>query len=129
MPGDFANTLRWACLRWPAVLLACVLSVLAPFAESAVVRAIEGSPALSLGGASITETDDVEDEEDLYRPSSREDAWRTEHRLAAHLFAGFADDCSASCHLPLPQHRAAPDHNASGGEHAYRNGCGGPLLC
>ena len=56
MFGSFAATVRSTCLRWPAVLLGCVLSVLAPFGEGPLElfhRADQLHNGLSIGEVQI----------------------------------------------------------------------------
>jgi hypothetical protein len=129
MLRSFATSERSTCLRWPAVLLGCVLSVLAPFGESTIVQLIEGGLAHSQSVRTLSEGDSIEDEEDLYRPRLEDDSWRIERKHAASLLCCFCVDQPDSFLTHLQARRAAPHHHGPGCEHAYRNGSGGPLLC
>jgi hypothetical protein len=128
MFGSFAATVRSTCLRWPAVLLGCVLSVLAPFGESTVVQLIEGGSALSQTCPTMSERDTIEDEEDLYKPKAEDDSWRIDRKHATPLLCCVVADQPDAFLTHLQARRAAAHHHGPGCEHAYRNGCGGPML-
>src|SRR5262245_46744071 len=129
MPRSFASSLRSSCLHWPAVLLACVLSVLAPFGASTVVQLLEGSEDTAQEGHRLSERDSIEDEEDLYRPRVEDDSWQIDRKHATPLLCCCVPDQPAVTLTHLQACRAAPHHHGPGCEHAYRNGSGGPLLC
>jgi hypothetical protein len=115
-------------LRQPAVLLCCLLSVAAPFSESALMEVIEGHPSSPSAVPQLAEAEEpIDDEEDLLRSAGLREGRRSErkHALPQPLLpfvaapVGWPDPAPTSDH---PLRRA-------GSEHAFRNGFGSPLLC
>ena len=130
MPVSSADHLQTSRPHWAAVLLCCVLSISAPFAESTVVQVLSGvSPSPPVGPTMSEEEDDVEDEEDLYRVRGLNDSWQAERRLADFPIFCIAPESPDPRLTPFWARRASPYHRGPGCEHAYRNGNGGPLLC
>jgi len=113
--------------HWPAVLLCCLLSVLAPFAESTVLQVIEASASQT--GDELSERDDLEDEEDLIRVRDLNDSWRAERQQAFFLSWEIFSTSPDPRLTPFSARRSQPHHSGPGSEHAYRNGFGGPLHC
>jgi len=116
--------------HWPAVLVSCLLSVLAPFAESTVVQLLTSvSPPSTAEQMLSEEEDSIEDEEDLYRVRGPNDSWRAERQQADFPIIDATPDSPDPSLTPFFARRASAYHRGPGCEHAYRNGRGGPLLC
>jgi hypothetical protein len=128
MPASSAACVRLSRPRWAAVLLGCLLSVLAPFAESTAVQVLEGV-APPADESMSDEEDSVDDEEDLYRGRGPDDSWQAERRQADFPLFYDAPDSPDPRLRPFSARRAAAYHRGPGCEHAYRNGSGTPLLC
>jgi len=128
MAGLYAPSPKPTWHRCLAVLLGCVVSLTAPFDMDTVVQVLDGSVANQLPSAIYGIPDDNDDEDNLVRPTApqgRRDS-RKQPRLAGPPTApqnGFVLRCvprlQSSRWLAL----------RPGGEHAFRNGCGTPLLC
>jgi len=112
------------------VLLCCLLSVTGPFNLSAVYQMFDGSPSPANPVGSYIEAQDIDDdEEDLLQPVNPSEGRRLDRKQAPPVGTPFAGHPSASLHSCPDTRRARRLLCLAGSEHAFRNGCGAPLLC
>jgi hypothetical protein len=116
--------------RWLLVLVCCAVSLTAPFDMDTVAEVLAGCVPSHLSHCMVSNADDNDpDEDNLLRPTSGPD-FRCDVRKQPRLPG------------PVPPTQARPGFRCSarshpgqclvtraGGEHAFRNGCGAPLLC
>ena len=115
--------------RWLAVLVCCVVSLTTPFDLDTVAQVLDGRLSRQLPALAIRGADDSDDEDDLVRPASapecRRDVRKQTRPTGSFLPSRARSVCRGGlCFLPARRLAAR-----SGGEHAFRNGCGTPLLC
>jgi hypothetical protein len=104
--------------------------MLVAFGESSILRLIEGVPPVFQPGRALIELEDSpEGRDDLFRVRGLNDSWRAERRQPASAHFCFLTDLPDPRLTPFQARLAPPHHHGPGCEHAYRNGCGGPLLC
>jgi hypothetical protein len=116
--------------RWLLVLVCCAVSLIAPFDMDTVAEVLAGSVPSSPSLCTISNGDDNDPDEDtLLRPTKGPDFRcdvRKQPRLPGpipppHVRIGFR--CWEH------GHPARCLVTRAGSEHAFRNGCGAPLLC
>lgn len=112
-----------------AVVLCCLLSVLAPFSEGTVVQWLDATSPAEGTASTLSEDDSIEDEEDVISGRARGDTCRSHRKRQSAVPLCLRVCLAACCPSPPPFRAAAPDHLAPLSERARHNGWGGPLLC
>jgi hypothetical protein len=130
MTGTAARLANSRRPGWLSVLLCCLLSLTGPFNLSTVYQVLDSTlSAPNPAGPCIEAQDIDDDEEDLLQPVSAADGRRFERKQAAPVGASLTL-CPAFSARKAPRTRLSRSlGQRSGSEHAFRNGCGTPLLC
>ncbi len=117
-------------LRWLAVVLGCVVSLTAPFDMDTVAQVLRPGSTTHHPVAIVADLEDNDpDQDNLLAPGSPAKCRRADRKQPRPLEAVPPAETS-------PIFRWAPSLptlgwlvSRPGGEHAFRNGCGTPLLC
>lgn len=115
----------WPWLHRVAVLVGCLLAVSGPFNESTLLDMLEGRPALP-ADTTWQETDADSDEDHHLHRTARQVGARNDSRRA---LQSLLPPSASVCRFALLFNDIRPCSCRPGGEHAFRNGLGTPLLC
>jgi hypothetical protein len=124
------RSLQGAWLRWPTVLLCCVLSLTAPRDLTSLAQWLDGSLWMPAAAPIFVEDEEpIDDEEYLLRCGCPGDSLRLDRKHAQPqsllVFDTFETPAWVHLHHPTPPLLAC----RPGCEHAFRNGCGSYLRC
>jgi hypothetical protein len=128
MSGIPGRPLKATWNRWLAVLVCCVVSLTTPFDLDTVAQVLDGSLSASVPSWTLT-SDDSDDSDDLVRPGRAPECHRDvrkQPRVAGASALPRPGRVLRCRPWTQPQGRLT---TRPGGEHAFRNGCGTPLLC
>jgi hypothetical protein len=131
MSGTPERSTRSRALRWLAAVVGCLISLTAPFDMDTVALVLEHGLAPGLAVAVLRDAQDNDpDEENLLSPTAPPVS-RRDVRKQPRLSGGAVAVPESGALLPCRPRLLAPERLAirPGGEHAFRNGCGAPLLC
>ncbi len=111
-------------------LMCCVLTLTTTFDSVVITQILDGSLYVESSDASLTEWEDaVEQDDEMFRPPADPDL-RREVRKQDRSLPGFVGvDAEPGPLLLRTLCRFHTSLHHAGSEHAYRNGCGFPLLC